>query len=286
MNKHCSALLALSFWLALGLGLPGQVSAGQQLQKINEEGQVTVGFDSNAPFVYMDASRKLTGFEVELAEAIAKELGVKAKFRPSKQDNLVASLINGYSAFGSKRIDLIIGKWTVTDDYKENFDFSTPYIVFGIQALTMKKNAGMIKSDTDLNGKKIGIYQYTSYSTANAPQAIIKTYDDPAVMYHDLSNGVIDIVLEKRFDAIQVVNAHVHPKDMFSDRKYETNWGFDPLSDLALSGELLSRQEVGIALRKGEPELQVAVNQAIERLRTDGTLKKISEKYFNADVTQ
>ena len=56
--------------------------------------------------------------------------------------------------------------------------------------------------------------------------------------------------------------------------------------DTAVSGEPFSRQEAGIALRKGEPELLAAVNKAIEKLRADGTLKKISEKYFNADVTQ
>jgi cystine transport system substrate-binding protein len=47
-----------------------------------------------------------------------------------------------------------------------------------------------------------------------------------------------------------------------------------------------SRQEAGIALRKGEPELLDAVNKALDKLRADGTLKKLSEKYFNADVTQ
>ena len=60
----------------------------------------------------------------------------------------------------------------------------------------------------------------------------------------------------------------------------------DPPKDTAAAGDAFSRQEAGIALRKGEPELLEAVNQALDKLRADGTLKKLSEKYFNADVTQ
>lgn len=55
---------------------------------------------------------------------------------------------------------------------------------------------------------------------------------------------------------------------------------------MAVAGEAFSRQESGIALRKGNPELLAAVNKAIEKLRSDGTLKQLSEKWFKADVTQ
>jgi L-cystine transport system substrate-binding protein len=55
---------------------------------------------------------------------------------------------------------------------------------------------------------------------------------------------------------------------------------------LAVAGEAFSRQESGVALRKGNPQLLAAINEAIAKLRADGTLKELSEKWFGADVTQ
>lgn len=98
------------------------------------------------------------------------------------------------------------------------------------------------------------------------PKAIIKTYDDDPTKYQDLRVGRIDAILVDRLAAFELIK--------------KTN------NTLAVSGEPFSRQEAGVALRKGEPELLAAVNKAIEELRADGTLKKLSEKYFNADVTQ
>lgn len=283
MIRH---LLAVSFVLTLCIGLSEQVAAGQQLQKIREARQINIGFDGDPPFVYMDANRNRTGFEVELAQAIAQEIGVKAVLKVSKQDNLVASLTHGL--FGLKRgnrIDLIIGGWTNTDIYKENFDFSIPYIISGMQLLIMKKNAGMFNTANDLIGKKIGIYQDSRWLKTNVPQAIVKIFDDQAAQYDALSKGLIDAVVENRFDAVQMVNAYSLSKDKLSDR-IRFFMTLDPRPELALTGQLVSSQEVRIALRKGEPELKASVNQAIEKLRANGTLGEMSEKYFNADLTR
>jgi len=256
-------LLVGSLGLALGAGLLGQAVAGEQLQKIKTAGVINVGLEGTyPPFSFVDADGKLAGFEVEFSEALAKELGVKVKLQPTKWDGILAAL-------ESKRLDAVINQVTISEERKKKYDFSVPYTVSGIQALTQKKDAGKFKTAADLSGHKVGVGLGTNYEQwlkENVPGAEIKTYDDDPTKYQDLRNGRIEAILVDRLAALELVGK---TKDT-----------------LAVSGEPFSRQEAGIALRKGEPELLAAVNKAIEKLRADGTLKKISEKYFNADVTQ
>ncbi|PMY45573.1 MULTISPECIES: cystine ABC transporter substrate-binding protein [Pseudomonas] len=256
-------ILVGSLGLALSAGLLGQAVAGEQLQKIKDAGTINVGLEGTyPPFSYVDESGKLAGFEVELSEALAQKLGVKVKLQPTKWDGILAAL-------ESKRLDAVINQVTISDERKKKYDFSTPYTVSGIQALTQKKDEGKFKNAADLAGHKVGVGLGTNYEQwlkDNVPKAIIKTYDDDPTKYQDLRVGRIDAILVDRLAAFELIK--------------KTN------NTLAVSGEPFSRQEAGVALRKGEPELLAAVNKAIEELRADGTLKKLSEKYFNADVTQ
>ena len=256
-------ILVGSLGLALGVGLLGQAVAGEQLQKIKDAGAINVGLEGTyPPFSYVDESGKLAGFEVEFSEALAQKLGVKVKLQPTKWDGILAAL-------ESKRLDAVINQVTISEERKKKYDFSTPYTISGIQALTQKKNEGKFKTAADLAGHKVGVGLGTNYEQwlkDNVPKAIIKTYDDDPTKYQDLRVGRIDAILVDRLAAFELIK--------------KTN------NTLAVSGEPFSRQEAGVALRKGEPELLAAVNKAIEELRADGTLKKLSEKYFNADVTQ
>ncbi|WP_285960501.1 cystine ABC transporter substrate-binding protein [Pseudomonas tohonis] len=250
--------------LALGASFVGNSAvAGELLQQIKDKGSVKVGLEGTyPPFNYQDENGKLTGFEVEFAEALAKELGVKVEFQPSKWDGILAAL-------ESKRLDLVINQVTISEERKKKYDFSTPYTVSGIQALVRKGSEDSIKSAADLAGKKVGVGLGTNYEQwlkENAPKADIRTYDDDPTKFQDLNVGRIDAILVDRLAAFEMV---------------EKTGG-----RLAVAGEPFSRQEAGIALRKGDPELLAALDKAIAKLKADGTLKTISEKWFKADVTQ
>ncbi|WP_166358332.1 cystine ABC transporter substrate-binding protein [Pseudomonas akapageensis] len=258
-GKH---LLSASLGLVLGASLLGQAVAGDQLKEIKEKGVINVGLEGTyPPFSYVDEAGKLAGFEVEFSEALAKELGVKAKLQPTKWDGILAAL-------ESKRLDVVINQVTISDERKKKYDFSTPYTISGIQALVLKKNEGTIKTADDLAGKKVGVGLGTNYEQwlkDNQPKAIIKTYDDDPTKYQDLRVGRIDAILVDRLAALELTSK---------------------AKDTAVAGEPFSRQEAGIAMRKGEPELLDAINKAIAKLSADGTLAKLSQKYFNADVTK
>ena len=255
-------LLVGSLGLALSAGLLGQAVAGEQLQKIKDAGVINVGLEGTyPPFSFVDADGKLTGFEVEFSEALAKELGVKVKLQPTKWDGILAAL-------ESKRLDAVINQVTISEERKKKYDFSEPYTVSGIQALTLTKNKDTIKTAADLAGKKVGVGLGTNYEQwvkENVPKADVRTYEDDPSKFQDLRVGRIDAILIDRLAALEYAKK---------------------AKDTSVTSEAFSRQESGIALRKGEPELLAAVNKAIDKLRADGTLKKLSEKYFSADVTQ
>ena len=118
-------------------------------------------------------------------------------------------------------------------------------------------------------GKKVGVGLGTNYEQwlkENVPQADIRTYDDDPTKFQDLNVGRIDVILVDRLAAFEMV---------------EKTGG-----RLAVTGEPFSRQEAGIALRKGNPELLAAIDKALAKFKADGTLKQLSEKWFKADVTQ
>jgi len=257
-------ILGVSAGLLLGASLLGQAVAGEQLQTVKDKGVINIGLEGTyPPFSFVDADGKLTGFEVELSEALAKELGVKAKVQPTKWDGILAAL-------ESKRLDVVVNQVTISDERKKKYDFSKPYTISGIQALILKKNAESlnIKQAADLAGKKVGVGLGTNYEQwvkKEVPQADVRTYEDDPSKFADLRNGRINAILVDRLAALEYAQK---------------------AKDTALAGDAFSRLESGIALRKGEPELLDAINKALDKLRADGTLAKLSEKYFGADVTQ
>ncbi|SEN45532.1 cystine transport system substrate-binding protein [Pseudomonas sp. ok272] len=256
-------LLIGSLGLALGAGLLGQAVAGEELDTIKKAGVINIGLEGTyPPFSFVDANGQLAGFEVELSQALAKEMGVKVKLQPTKWDGILAAL-------ESKRLDAVVNQVTISEERKKKYDFSQPYTVSGIQALTGKKDAGKYLTPESLSGHKVGVGLGTNYEQwlkANVPGAIVKTYDDDPTKFQDLMVGRTDAILVDRLAALEMVGKT-------GDK-------------LAVSGPAFSRQESGIAIRQGEPELLAALNTALDKLRADGTLAKLSQKYFGSDVTQ
>lgn len=250
--------------VALTAGLSTQTYAADNLlEQVKHHGTLVVGLEGTyPPFSFQGEDGKLTGFEVDFATALAEHLGVKAKLNPTKWDGMLASL-------DSKRIDVVINQVTISDERKKKYDFSTPYTVSGIQALVKKGNEGTITKPEDLKGKKVGVGLGTNYEQwlrDNVQGVDVRTYDDDPTKYQDLRVGRINAILVDRLAALDLVK--------------KTG------ATLAVAGPAFSRQESGVAVRKNNPELLAAINQAIAEMQKDGTLAKISEKWFGADVTK
>lgn len=238
-------------------------AAENLLNRVKERGTLLVGLEGTyPPFSFQDENGKLAGFEVDFAEQLAQHLGVKASLKPTKWDGMLASL-------DSKRVDVVINQVTISDERKKKYDFSTPYTVSGIQALVRKDKDGSITKPEDLVGKKVGVGLGTNYEQwlrENVKGVDVRTYDDDPTKYQDLRSGRIDAILVDRLAALDLVK--------------KTG------NTMAVAGPAFSRQEAGVALRKGNDDMLNAINQAIAEMQKDGTLSKLSEKWFGADVTK
>jgi len=117
--------------------------AGENLNAIKSAGVFKIGTEGTyAPFTYHDESGKLVGFDVEIGEAVAAKLGVKAEFIEGKWDGLIAGL-------DAKRYDTVINQVGITETRKQKYDFSEPYIA-SKAVLIARDGDDSIKSFADL----------------------------------------------------------------------------------------------------------------------------------------
>ena len=243
------------------VALAGAALAGP-LDDIKSRGTIQIGLEGTyPPFNYVDEKGKLTGFEIDFAEAVAAKLGVKPDFQPGKWDGLLAAL-------DVKRTDAVINQVTVTPERGQKYAFSQPYTVSGIQIIVGGGKTNIAKP-ADLAGKKVGVVLGTSYEKwlrENVPTADIRTYDDDATRNQDLLVGRIDAILNDRLIVPNLL------------KQYS--------GKLVAAGEPFATQKQAVAVRKDSGDLVTAIDGAIAALRADGTLKTISEKWFGADVTQ
>src|SRR6478735_7050155 len=106
----------------LQVAVIASAQAGENLDAIKAAGVLKIGTEGTyAPFTYHDESGKLVGFDVEIGEAVAAKLGVKAEFVEGKWDGLIAGL-------DAKRYDTVINQVGITEARKQKYDFSEPYI--------------------------------------------------------------------------------------------------------------------------------------------------------------
>ncbi len=239
----------------------GKSTSSSQPQLVTK-GTLTVGLEGTyAPYSYRK-NGKLTGFEVELARDLAKKMGYKVKFVPTKWDSLIAGV-------GSKKFDIAINDIAMTSARKKAYLFSTPYI-YSKSALIMKNSNTSITSIKDIKGKKIA----AATGTANADN--VKKFGGTTVSSTDFSTAM-SLVRQGR------VEAALNSKEAFL--YYKKTTGASDLKYQEVSTKQIASQPIGILMSKNNKGLQKKINKALASLRKDGTLKKLSIKYFGEDIT-
>ena len=256
--KILTTLLAAA---ALQLTLLAPAAAQSNLDAITAAGVLKIGTEGTyAPFTYHDASGKLVGFDVEIGEAIAEKLGVKAEFLEGKWDGLIAGL-------DAKRYDVVINQVGITEERKKKYDFSDPYIA-SKAVLIVKADNEDIKSFEDLSGKRAA--QSLSSNFGKLAEA-----SGAELVGTDGFDQSIQLVLTGRADAT------INDSLSFLDFKKQK-----PDAPVKVVAEQADADYSGVILRKGEPELLAEINEALVAIREDGTYDVISQKYFGADVSR
>lgn len=251
--------IATAALLQAALLLPAH--AGDNLAAIKSAGVFKVGTEGTyAPFTYHDESGKLVGFDVEIAEAIAAKLGVKADFVEGKWDGLIAGL-------DAKRYDTVINEVGITDARKQKYDFSEPYIA-SKAVLIVRSDDASIKDFADLKGKKSA-----QSLTSNFGKLAEKSGAE--LVGTDGFDQSIQLVLTRRADAT------INDSLSFLDFKKHK-----PDAPVKIVAQQSDADYSGVIIRKQEPELLAAINKALADIKADGTYKKISDKYFGQDVSK
>ncbi len=245
----------------LGLGLATPAFAQSALDQIKSAGVLRVGTEGTyPPFTYHDESNALVGFDVEIAQEIAKRLGVKAEFVEGPWDGLIAGI-------DANRYDVVVNQVGITDARKEKYDFSEPYIA-SKAVLIVKGDNTDITSFESLKGKK-------SAQTLTSNFGKLAEESGAELVGTEGFDQSVALVLQGRADAT------INDSLSFYDFKKK-----QPDADLKIAAEQANADYSGVLLAKGKPELQAAINTALEEIKADGTYAAISEKYFGADVSQ
>lgn len=254
------AVLMLASVMTMAVSAKGSADL---LKTIQERGTIIVGLEGDwAPWSYVDENDELTGYDVEVAKAIADKLGVEIQIVPGEWDGLFAGMDAG-------RYDMVVNGVEMTEEREDKYDFSTPYAYIRT-ALIVKGDNDSIKTFEDLKGKK----------TANS---IASTYMNLAESYGATCYGVstldetLTMVLQGRVDA--TLNAIVSFTDYMAQH---------PDSNLKVVATTEDASNVAIPMRKGDEtaSLREAVNKAIDELREDGTLSELSTRFFGEDISK
>ena len=234
----------------------------ESLSSVLESGTLTVGTEGTyRPFSFhADGSGDLTGYDVEVAKAVADELGVKITFEETQWDAIFAGLEAG-------RFDTIANQVSITPEREESYAFSTPY-TYSTGVIVVPEDNTDITSFESLAGKTTAQSLTSNWNTlATESGATVQGVEGWAQSVALVEQGRVD--------------ATINDKLTYLDYKKQTG-----ASGLKIAAETTDRSESAFAFAKGGTALADAVTDALATLSADGTLAAISDTYFGADVSK
>jgi cystine transport system substrate-binding protein len=225
-------------------------------------GTLTVATEGTyRPFSFHeDGSGDLVGYDVEIAEAVAEQLGLEIEFQETQWDAIFAGLDAG-------RFDVIANQVSINPEREENYLFSEPYSV-SPGVIVVNEGDDSISSFDDLAGKTTA-QSLTSnwYELAQESGANVEAVEGWAQAVALLQQNRVDATINDKLTYLDYVNTNGQ-------------------SGLAVAAETDDPSLSAFALTKDKAALQAAIDEALAELRDEGVLAELGEKYFGADVSQ
>lgn len=265
MNKIFTMAILLVAVILTGCGAKNEQGSDDDGVFILHKKFVVGLDDAYAPFGFRDEDNKLVGFDIDLAEEVAERMGIVFDFKAIDWNNKEEELESG-------KIDIIWSGFNITPDRKEYVIYTKPYMINRqVILVAAGKGTGIVSAD-DLAGKVVGTQlgapsdEYIEhYEKLMKSFAKFITYDNYKHAFKALEDGEVEAII---CDELVV--------------RYEMNRNpgkFDMIE--ATVGPVT---EIGVGFRKEDTELRDKVQEVLSEIVKDGTAKRISEKWFGADL--
>lgn len=244
IKKVILGLVAIGFAAMAGVSAQAQQPAGKMISEVKDRKILRVGMASFVPWAMRDKQGQWIGFEIDVANKFAKDLGVELELVPTAWDGIIPALV------GSK-FDAIIGGLSITPARAESVDFSEPYSTSGIGVTASKQLASKLKWPDDYNSADVTFTCKRGIAACKEvekqfPKATLRQFDDTAIAFQEVING----------------RAHASVSSEPAPTFYtlqNSDQLFQPTKDY------LARGSEGIAIRKGDPASLTTINAWIAK---------------------
>ena len=250
-----AALLA-----ACGSNSGSAASSTNKLEAIKSAGKIRVGLEGTyRPFSFHDSNGALVGFEKEIIDLVAKDLGVTAEFTETPWDSLIAGV-------DADRYDIVINNVSATDERKQKYDFSVPYL-YSEPKVAVKKDSSL-QNVSEISGHSSAQSETSNFrkmvEAKGASIVVVSGFDE-----------AIEQVLSGR--AEMTANDSVSFAEYFKEH---------PDANLRLlAGDLGTGSNSSILLPKGQDALRNAIDESLKKHLGNGDIKAIYEKYVGEDLS-
>lgn len=258
-----TAILVLVLFGMASAGFAGklqqQLTSESTLEQVLKRGVLRVGMSTFVPWAMKDKRGKLIGFEIDVATRLAKDMGVKVEFVPTKWAGIIPALLTG-------KFDVVIGGMGITPTRNLKVNFTNPYDYSGMSMAANKKLAAGFSSIEDFNRPEVVLTARLGATPVDAakkfmPKAELRLFDDEAQIYQEVINGRAHaVVASAPTPAFQVVK---YPDQLFL-----------PLE------ETFTMEPIGFAVRKGDFDTLSYFNNWITLVGSEGWLKKRKNYWF------
>ena len=258
MARLVSGKASLAAWILLSIsGVASFAAHADQLSDIKKAGVIKVAtFDSNPPFGSVDAkTHNIVGYDVDFAKALAKSLGVKLQLVATNPANRIPLLQSG-------KADIIVADITITPERAKVVDFSLPYFVTGQQFLVP---VGSPDKLDEYATARIGAVKGTTGEQElhnRFPKSRVLSYDDIPLALSALRNGNVQAITQDSTILAGLLD------------------GAPDKAKYKVLPDLLSKEEIGVGVKKGETSLLKAVNDELLSLEKSGEATTIYNTWF------
>lgn len=254
--------------MMLVLVVTAMAGCGSNSAQKGESKKIVVGLDDSfPPMGFKDEKNEIVGFDIDLAKEVAKRLGREVEFKAIDWNSKEAELKSG-------RVDILWNGLDITDKRKENMLFSEPYMDNRQIVFVAKNGKVAVAGEADLAGKTIGTQSggtteeyFENKPELKASMKEVKYYPDYINAFMDLENGRLDAVVGDEIIGRYYISKH-------------------PDEIQAIDTVIGTVSQFGIAFRKDDQKLRDEVQKVFDEMKADGTVAKISEKWFAKDITK